>query len=147
MFDNAFKHLARSVDRNGKAYAHAAAGARINGCIDAQQIALHIHQCAAGISRVDGGIGLNEIFEGIDTQLIAAQRRHNTAGDSLSDPKRIADSQHNVTHLQLVGIAQDHDGQFIQFDFQYSQIGIRVGSHQFGLGATTIVQDDSDFVC
>jgi UDP-3-O-[3-hydroxymyristoyl] N-acetylglucosamine deacetylase len=58
-----FHHLARGVHRHGKADAHAAATAREDGRVDAHQVALRIHQRAAGIARVDGRVGLDEVLE------------------------------------------------------------------------------------
>ena len=83
---DAVEHLARGGHRNGKANAHAAARARIDGRVDALQIAFHINPGAARVTWVDGRIGLDEIFEGVDAQLVAPQRRDDAAGDRLPTP-------------------------------------------------------------
>ena len=54
--DDALDH----VDRNGEADAHAAAGARIDHRIDADEPAVEIDQRAARIAGVDRGVGLDE---------------------------------------------------------------------------------------
>ena len=57
-----------SLVGNGEADALGAAGFGKNGGIDAQQIAMGIHQRAAGVARVDRGIGLDKVFVGVDAQ-------------------------------------------------------------------------------
>ena len=88
--------------RNGKPDAHAAARARVDGGVDAQQIAVHINQCPPGVAGVDGGIGLNEVFKRVDAQFAAAQGADNPAGHRLAHAKRVANCQHGVTHHGVV---------------------------------------------
>ena len=40
----------------------------------AQQMAIDIDQCATRVARVDRRIGLDEVLEGVDAEVIAAQR-------------------------------------------------------------------------
>ncbi len=51
-------HRTRKIDRHGKADAQRAAAARDDRRIDADDLAVHIEQRAAGIALVDGGVGL-----------------------------------------------------------------------------------------
>ena len=100
------QHLLGHAGRRGKADAHVAAGARINGCIDADQIAANIHQRPTRVARVDSGISLDEVFEGVDAEFAASQGADNAAGNGLPDAKRISDGEHRITHLQTARIPQ-----------------------------------------
>ena len=74
--------------------------------IDADQLAARIDQRAAGIAGIDGGIGLNEILEGGDAELTAAGGADDAMGHGLRQPERIADRQHRIADLQLIGAAR-----------------------------------------
>src|SRR5690606_32221509 len=126
---DAFHHLPRRGNRNGEAYAHAAAGARVDGGVDAQQVAMDIDQRTTRIARVDGRIRLDEIFKGVDPQFAAPQRGDDAAGDRLPHAKGIAYGQHAVAHGQLVRIAQHDHRQLVQVDLEDREIGLRVGAY------------------
>ena len=132
---------------NGKSDAHTATRFGINGGVDAQQIALHIHQGAARIARVDGCVGLYEVFKGVDAQLVAPQCRHDATGNSLPHTKRVAYGQNNIANLKLLGAVHHHHGQFFKTDFEHSQIGFRVGANHFGLRTPAIVEHHQNFIC
>jgi hypothetical protein len=63
----------RHVDRNRKAHAGIAAGGTDEGGIDANKVALKIDERATGVSRIDRGVGLNEILELLDTDIRPVQ--------------------------------------------------------------------------
>ena len=109
-------------------------------------MALDVHQGTPRVARVDGRIGLDEVFKGVDAQSVATQSRHDAAGHSLPHAKRVANRQQAVAHLKLVRIAPHNDGQLIEFDFEHCQIGIGVGANHLGLGAAAIVQHDFNLI-
>ena len=143
---NALHHQLGGGHGNGKPDAHAAARSRINGRIDAQQIAIGVHQRTARIARIDGGVGLDEILERVDAELIASQRADDAPGDGLSDAKRVADGQHLVPHLQCVGVAQHNDRQAVQVDLQNCQVSVRIGPDHRGRRAAAVVEDNLDLI-
>ena len=65
-----------------------------------------IDQRAAGIAGIDRGVGLDEELIIGDADLGARQRRHDAMRHGLPDAERIADRQHQVADLQIVGIAE-----------------------------------------
>ena len=67
---------------------------------------VEIDQRAAGIAGIDRGIGLDEELIVGDADLRARQRRDDAVGHGLADAERIADREHHVADLQLVGIAE-----------------------------------------
>ena len=67
---------------------------------------VEIDQRAAGIARIDGGVGLDEELVVADADLRARQRRDDAVRHRLPDAERIADGEHHVAHLQRVGIGE-----------------------------------------
>ena len=61
--DQLAHHVVGQVGRNRKADADVAAGRRVDRRIDADQLAAQIDQGAAGIARIDRGIGLDEVLD------------------------------------------------------------------------------------
>ena len=70
------------------------------------RLAGHVDQRAAGVAGIDRGVGLDEELVVGDADLGARQRRDDAVGHGLADAERIADRQHHVADLQLVGIAE-----------------------------------------
>ena len=83
-----------------------AARARIDRRVDANEPAGHIDQRTAGIAGINRRVGLDEELIIADADLGARHRRDDAMGDGLADPERIADRQHQIADLQLVGIGE-----------------------------------------
>ena len=67
--DDLFHDAAGGGDRDGETDAQRAAGTRVDGSVDADQVSLCVNERTAGIPRIDGSIRLDEIFEGVDAQV------------------------------------------------------------------------------
>ena len=93
-------HTARGGRGNGKTNAHGAARPGVDGGVDTHQMAVHVHQCTARVSRVDGRIGLDEIFKGVDAQLGSTQCADDAPRDGLTHAEGVADGQHLVADGQ-----------------------------------------------
>src|ERR1700719_2616989 len=77
-----------------------------DGRVNADYLTGHIHQRHAGISRIDGGVGLQESLEllaHIATILGADNSGRNAA---LQESKRIANRQGPISNLNSVGVAE-----------------------------------------
>ncbi len=105
-----------------------------------------IDQRAAGIAGVDRRVRLDEILEGVDAEMIAAQCRDNPHRDGLADPKRVADGEHDVADLGVVDPRQRDRRQFFQVDLDDGKIRLRVGANQSGRNLAAIGQGDLNFV-
>src|SRR5215471_14474922 len=100
--DDAFDH----IDGNGEADPDAAARARVDRGIDADQLAVEIDQSAARIARIDGGVGLNEKAVVADPDLRARERRDDALGDGLPDAERIAHGDDEIADFERVRVAK-----------------------------------------
>ena len=58
----------RHIAGDGKTNTDIAAVGSDDRRVDTDQFALHVDQCATGITGVDRGVGLNKIFKSFDTQ-------------------------------------------------------------------------------
>ena len=131
-------------DGDGKADAQRATAARIDGRVDAQQLAACIHQRAARVARVDGRVGLDEVLEGVDAQLRAAQRRDDAHRHCLAHAERVADGQHHVADRDVVAVRELDGGQVLPIHLQHGQVGVRVAADQACLQAFAADQNDLD---
>jgi len=100
--------LAR-LEGMAKPMADAAARGGEDVAVDADDLALHVDQRAAGVTPVDGGVGLEEVLVGrhvgADAQL-AALGADDTGRDRVFHAQGIADGQDPFAHPDLAGIAQ-----------------------------------------
>jgi hypothetical protein len=65
---------------------------------------------------------------------------HDAARDGLAHTKGVADRQHLIAHLQLVGVAQREGGQTVQLDLEHGQIGVGVGADHLRAGAAAVIE-------
>ena len=72
--DQLIHDAARHVHRNRKADADVAAATRENHVVDADELAAQVDERAAGVARIDRGVGLDEAFVTVRTHARAAER-------------------------------------------------------------------------
>ena len=127
-------HHPHHVGGNGKADALRTARAREDRGVDADQPAGKIDQRAAGIARIDGGVGLDEELVVGNADLGARQRRDDAVRHGLPDAEGIADGQHHVADLQRVGIGEvEYRKLFMRaLDAQHGEIAALVLEHDLG---------------
>ena len=73
-------------------------------------MAFVIDQRAAGVAGVDGGVGLDEVFDLLDAQPAAAGGADDALRHRLADAEGIADGEHDVADLNLVESASVRTG-------------------------------------
>ncbi len=138
VFDDRLHNVHRQLGRNGKADALRAAGLGKNRGIDADQIAAGVYQRTARVTRVDGRIGLNEVFVGIEAQLIAPGGTDDPHGHGLTDPERVADGQCNVADANAVRARDGDCREVFQVDLEHCQIGFRIIADDPGNGFAAV---------
>ena len=145
--DDLLHYLSREADRNGEADAHRAAAARIDRGVDARPDC-HSHPPARRPNcRVDCGIGLDEVLEGVDAQMTAAQRADDAHGYRLPDTERIADGEHHVADIDLLRrVPKVTAGRFFDIDLQHREVGFRDRCRRSRPWPAAIVQRDLDLV-
>jgi len=112
----------RGRQREADAFEAAAAG--VDGSVDADDFAGHVDERAAGISRVDGCVRLNETLK-LVPDVGAVFRAYDSGSDGGIQAEGAADGEDPVADLHAVGIAELGDRQFaIRVDFYYSEVGV-----------------------
>ena len=146
MLDDRIEHRLGGRDGNGETDADRAAGLRIDRRIDPQQVAAAVDQRPARVAEVDRGIGLDEIFEVVDVQVVAPQRGDDAERDGLADAERVADRQHHVSDARLLHVAEHDHRQAPGLDPDHGEVGFGIGADDIGRRLAAIGQADLDLV-
>jgi hypothetical protein len=109
-------------------------------------VARHVHERATGVTRIDWCVGLNEIAKATTVRTARPCKAGNNArGHGLAHAKRVANGQHEFTHLDAVAVAQRKVGQVIDaLDLQNGQITCGVTQQNARAVFTPVVQHDPD---
>ena len=99
-------HFSNHIHRNGKADADIASTRPNDGGVDSNEFAAKGHQRTAGVSRIYGGIGLDEILLTLDAEPSAAKCAYDTLRDSLPNSEWIADGNDVISNFKLIGISE-----------------------------------------
>ena len=135
------------IHGNGEPDARVVAGVRGDQRVDADKLALVIHQRAAGIAGVDGRIGLNHVRVDGDLagtaglhrflgthNLGAARGGHDARGHRLLEPEGGAQGHDPLADGQVVRIADLHGGEAAGIlGLQHRHVGGGIGTHQLGV--------------
>ena len=148
--DNLVGNVLGVVNGNSKAHARAGARVALDERVDAHELAVVIDERAAGVARVDGGIGLDHV--GIDGVAAgrahgrgAIQRRHNARRDRLFVTERRTDCHDPLAHVELGGIT-DLDrrelGGVGVLELDDGQVARGIVAHELGLVRGSVVHGD-----
>ena len=146
VLDDRLHHFHRQFDRDRETDALGAAGLGEDRRVDAGQVAIGIHQRAAGVAGVDRGVGLDEVFVVVQAQLITPGGADDAHGHGLADAERVADGQGHVADADVVGAADGDRRQVFQIDLQHREVGFRVAADHAGQGFTAVLERDHDLV-
>ena len=97
-----------------------------------------VNQGTARATQMDVGIGLDIALVGRQLQTEAAHSRDDALGYRVTKAVRVADSQHHITHGDILGIRQRNRCQRRQVDMQNGEIGLGVTAHHRGTGRTAV---------
>src|SRR4029077_16918800 len=96
------------IARDGEAHADTAARGTGDGRIDPHQFSIESHQGPAGVAWIDGGIGLNEIFEVSDTDIGTTDGTDNAERHTATQTKWVSDREHKFAHGERARIPPRH---------------------------------------
>ena len=89
---------------------------RDNGRVDTNEISIEGDQRSAGVSRVDRGVGLDEVFIAFGIDPRPSKRRDDAACHGLAKTERITDRHNEIPHEKGFGIAEWDFCQVIRVD-------------------------------
>ncbi len=135
-----------AVRRSRKTDADRSPRRREDGCVDADDVAIHVEQRAAGVPLVDGSVGLQVIVVGAAVD-VAIASRHDPRRHRPAQSKRIADRHHGVADAHLAAVAEFHRLQrLVGFHLQYRDVDLAVLAQHFSFELAPVRQDDRDLV-
>ena len=135
------------VNRNGKTHARAGARVALDERVDTHQLAIVVDECATGVARVDGGIGLDHIgVDGIAAGRAhgrgAIERRDDARGDRLLVAERRADGHNPLAHVELGGVTDLDRGELggvSILELDNGQVARGIVAHELGLVGGAVV--------
>ena len=136
-FQKRRNNLFGDVDGNGKSDAGVGAGPADYLRVYPDNMTIPVQQRPAGIARIDRRVGLQHLRDGkwtVPTADSASHPADDSTGNAELLAKGIAQGNGHLTHVNLVAVAQrhrNHDSIRV-LDFNYCQIGIRVGAQNLG---------------
>ena len=143
--ENVAQQRLRSADRHGKADADVRAGSE-DRRVDADHIAAAVEQWSAAVAGIDGGVGLNHVFEqAFVVANGAAQRADHAGGQGPVESKRIADREYLLADLQILGITERQVRKLsVGFDLDESQV-VGLVNRQHVRRISPLVVEQGDF--
>ena len=134
------------IDGDGESDAGALADAGGDHRINADDFAVEVEERASRITGVDGGVGLNGVFDDHAVGLLhLADGTDDAAGEGSGEPEGIADGVDLLADLQIGGIAEGHGLQTGGLDLKDSQVMCLVGADDGGFVFLAVVKGDPDF--
>jgi hypothetical protein len=150
VLDQVLRNAARGVDRNREADAGSGSAGREDRAVDADYLAVRIEQRAAGISAVDGGIGLNGFVDesGVAGLHGAAERADDASGECAGETEGIADSEGALAHDEIARVAQRERREVVALgiDLNQSDVVALIGADEFRGFARLIAEGDFDLL-
>lgn len=138
------------VRRDGEADADVSTGGGDDGGIDADEAAHGVHECAAGVSGVYGGICLDKVFVALgaeDAELCAACGADDAHSNRLADAHGVANGEDHIAHEDAVAIGELDVGEAGGLDFEEGDIGAGIAPDDLGAEFALVVEADHDLVC
>ena len=117
---------AHQVDGDRKADAFGSRVLRKYRRVNADKLAATVDQCAAGITGIDSGIGLNEVFKRHQVQEAAPGSADDALGHGGCQAIGVADCEHDIADSQCSERANLDGGQVRQIDFEQGQVRFSV---------------------
>jgi len=123
-FEDLFERVSHIIGGNREAHpleAGALPVIAVNGNVDADDFAPQVDQRAAGISRVDGGVGLEQIPLGVGQRPLLGG--NNPLGHRFPQAERIADREHHLPDPHLRGIAElERHKRLLALDLEHGDV-------------------------
>ncbi|EJK92634.1 hypothetical protein UUU_06200 [Klebsiella pneumoniae subsp. pneumoniae DSM 30104 = JCM 1662 = NBRC 14940] len=141
IFHHLLGQVFHHVARDSKTDTDVAAVRRQNGGVDTDQLAVEVHQRAAGVPAVNRRIGLDKVFVVFHVEAATAQRGDNPGGHGFAQTERVADSHGVITDAQRIGVGKLNRRQvFWLLNLNQRDIRARIFADDFGIKLTAIAQ-------
>ena len=146
MFPQAGHHALHHVAGDREADAHIAAAPREDGRVDADEFPAEVDQRPAGVTRIDGGIGLDEVLVIDDTHIGEAHGADDPKGHGLLQAERIPDRHDHLTNLEVAGVAPRQDRQLLGVNLDQGDVGLRIRADEPSLEPALVAEQHLDLI-
>src|SRR6184192_582693 len=99
---------------------------------------------APRVAEVDRGVGLDEVLEGRDAELLAAGCAHDPVSDGMSQPDRIADREYHVPDQKLIRPAEARHRELGEVDLQHREVGVGIPTHDARVRLAPVLELHAD---
>ena len=144
--DDLLEHGAGERYRDRETDAERAPRLGEDGAVDADQVAGGVHQRTAGVAGVDRGIGLDEVLEAVDAEMVAAERADDAERHRAAEAEGIADREHEIAHLHPVERAERDGGEVLAVRLQHGEVGLGIRSPHARRDAPAVGKHDLNVV-
>ena len=145
-FAEVFHHLVHNGGRDSKAVSAVRTCFGVDHRVDTDQFARSIDECTAGVTGIDGGIGLNEAFYRIGRLHGTGFRADDAGSDGGGEAIRIADGEHPFSDFQFLTATYGDGLQVFGFDLDQSEIRIFVLSDDTAFELAIVIEFHQNLV-
>ena len=146
--DDLIRDIDGVIHRNGKTHARARTRVRLNHGIDADELALVVHESATGVTGVDGGVGLDHVrVNGGAARTLkcggTVQSGDDTRRDGLLVAKGATDCHNPLTHGEIIGVGEVNGreiGVLGVLEADHGEVARLIRAHDLGLIAVAAVR-------
>ena len=149
MIDELADCRGRVVHRDRETEPDVSAGGRCDPGVDPHHLPLDVHEGAAGVALIDCRVRLDviRVCRHVTRGSMPAERAHDPHGDRGFKSQRVSNRQHDVSHLESVGISELRHLHGIRArEGDKSDILPRVGANHLGLEDFLVIQAHADVV-
>ena len=136
----------RHVGRDGEANAHVTTTLAVNCRIDPDHLAPNVKQRPAGISGIDGGVGLNEVLIVGNTHVASTLGAHDTDGNRGIESERIANRDNPFSDAHGRRVTHGQRGQVITVNLDDGDLRFFIRPDTFCLEFSPILKLNHDLV-
>ena len=115
-----------------------------DGGVDPHDAPMNVDERPAGVARIDRGVGLEEVAEGVADDAAAADGADDPVGQRSVEAVGIADRPHHLADLEGVAVPPRRTGEFGGVDADDGEIAFLVGPHEVGDKPAPIGESDFD---
>src|SRR5204863_2300281 len=119
--------------------------------VDADHFTVDVDERTTGIARIDRGVGLDEVLNGVlvtagKGQLRATLRTDDPRGDREVEAERISDGNDPLAHARYAIVAERHDRKIVRVNLDERDVGGWIATDNFRREGPIVEQPHGDAI-
>src|SRR3984957_8957357 len=145
--DQIVDHGFSGIDRNGKSNAGTLPDGGSDDGVNTDDFAMPVKQRASGVTRIDGGVGLDRLLDERSVRLLySADRTDDALSEGSRESEGIADGINFLPDLKIAGLAENDRVQIRGFDLKHGEVMGTVGADDGGGVFLAVGECDFNFL-